>query len=149
MTQKNIFRLFVAIYLALEIGSALAGVYTGVISEDWKTVLEWNGNGGYFELLTDSTLEQTFFKVVLFIVLVIFLAIAVTVQIGMFLFWRFARIGYLVSTLAFGLIVLFDGLVVMVPIQASLYDLTLILDGIIIAMSYLQPFKGFFEFKNT
>jgi hypothetical protein len=149
MTQKNIFRLFVAISLALEIGSALAGVYQGAISEDWKTVLEWSGNGGYSEWLTESVPEQTFFKVVLLIVVVLFLAIVVAVQIGMFLFWQFARIGYLVSTLAFALLVLFDGLVVMVPIQASLYDLTLILDGIIIAMSYLQPFKGFFEFKNT
>lgn len=67
----------------------------------------------------------------------------------MFLFWQFARIGYLVSTLAFALVVLFDGLVVMIPLQASLYELSLILDGIVIAMSYLQPFKGFFEFKNT
>lgn len=135
--------------LALEIGSALAGAYPGAISEDWKTVLEWSGNGGYFEWLVESVPEQTFFHVVLLILLVLFLAIVIAVQIGMFLFWQFARTGYLISTLAFSMVVPFDGLVVMTPLQASLYELSLILDGVVIAMSYLQPVKGYFESKDT
>lgn len=149
MTQKNLFRLLVALPLALSIASSVAGLYPGNLSDDWKIVLEWNGNEGIFEGLTENIPESTFARVALFIVSAVFLVIAVAIQIGMFLFWRFARIGYVLGTLIFIFVVPFNGLVVMVPLEAAMYELLLTLDGVVIAVAYLQPISGYFETKNA
>ena len=69
----------------------------------------------------------------------------VAVQVGMFWFWRFARTGYVLLVALFLVAIPFDGLVVMTPIEAALYDIALILDGAVITMAYLQPIASYFE----
>ena len=70
---------------------------------------------------------------------------AIAVYIGMFLFWRFARFGFVCLTALSVVLVPFDGLVVMAPVEASLLQLALIIDGVIVAMAYLPPIGGQFE----
>jgi len=149
MTQKNIFRSFVALSLAFTTASIIAGIFPGHISEDWKIVLEWNGNEGLLLGLAENIPESGTMRVAFFIAATAFVSVMLAVQIGMFLFWRFARISYLLLALIFVLLAAFDGLIVMTPLEASLNQATLILDGVIIGMAYLPPVNGYFESRTN
>jgi hypothetical protein len=101
-------------------------------------VFEWNGNGGYWENLEPNR----------WLVLglgIPFAILAVAAQIGMFLFWRFARPAYAAVVAIMVLSTPFAGLVVQLPIEATWWSLTGIVDGAIIALSYSQPFSSYFE----
>jgi hypothetical protein len=149
MAPRNIFRSTVALSLVLAIITAVAGQFPGNISEDWKTLLEWSGNEGIFEYVTNNLPKDLIARIALFLALFVFLAFTLFVQVGMFLFWRFARLGYVVLTGIFVLMTAFDGLVVTLPAQEALYELALLLDGAVIAMSYLNPISGYFEQRNV
>ena len=40
---------------------------------------------------------------------------------------------------------IFGGLLILTPVEVAFYNLVLLLDGAIIAMSYLSPINGYFE----
>ena len=145
MTLKNRFRLIVGLSLAFAVASAVPSFFLGGISEEWKIVLQWHGNEGVFEKLLDNLPESGVARAGLLIVLISFLTYVVAVQVGMFLFWRFARVGYLLLTAGFVVLVSLDGLVVMTPFEAALCQLSLILDGAVLAIAYLQPISSYFE----
>jgi len=149
MTPQSLFRSIVALSLVLSIICAVSGQFPGSIPDDWKTVLEWNGNGGLIEYATNNIPADNFARIGLLLLLLACLVLVVAAQIGMFLFWRFARTGYVVLTGAFILLTAFDGLVVTVPVQESLYELTLVVDGMVIAISYLNPIGAYFEGRNV
>ena len=145
MAPKNVFRILVGLSIALIIAGAVAAIFPGHMSEEWTTLAQWHGNGGVSEQLTENLPENYWVRAVLLLLAVGFLAFAIAVLIGMFLFWRFARFGFVCLTALSVVLVPFDGLVVMAPIEASLLQLALILDGVIVAMAYLPPISGQFE----
>ena len=145
MTQKNLFRLLVALSLAAGITGTLIAAFPGNISADWKTVLEWQSDGSVLLQIFEIEPKQNLRNVLLFVFGVGVLLFVFAVQIGMFLFWHFARPSYAVLSAIFILLSLFDGLQIMIPMEVLFYDLALLLDGAIIAMSYLSPISGYFE----
>ena len=145
MAPKNAFRIVVALSGALIIAGAVAAMFPGQIPEDWATLLQWHGNGGISEQITENIPESYWARAILLLVGFGFLAFTIAVLIGMFLFWRFARFGFVCLTALSVVLVPFDGLVVMAPIEAALFQLALILDGVIVAMAYLPPIGRLFE----
>lgn len=140
MTHKTVFRLLAALSLVAAIASGMMAAYPGDISGDWQTVLEWHGDGSYLSPVLDNTFASGVGQLAL--VLGLF---AVATQIGIFLFWRFARPSYAVLTAFLILFTLFSGLSVMTPTEAALFELSLLLDGAVLAMSYLSPIKAHFQ----
>lgn len=149
MTPQNVFRFVVALSLLLAIITAVSGVYAENIPEDWKALLEWNGNGGVSEHALNNHAKDGLSRVALLVLGIGFVVFVVAVQIGMFLFWRFARTGYVVLTGGFVALTAFDGIVVTLPVQEAFYELTLLVDGAVIAMSYLSPIGAYFEDRNV
>jgi ABC-type maltose transport system permease subunit len=142
-------KLFYRVLVGLSLGAALAISATGIwppdSPEEWSVVLEWHGNRGILEYLFSHFPSSGWAWFSLVLVLLLAVAFVVAVQIGMFLFWRFARAGYVALTALFLILTAFDGLVAMTPIDAALHDIALILDGAVIAMSYLPPIATYFE----
>ena len=145
MAPKNVFRIVVALSTALLIAGAVAAAFPGQISEEWKPLLQWHGNGGITEHLVENIPENYWTRAVLLLFAIGFLVFTIAVLIGMFLFWRFARFGFVCLTALSVVLVPFDGLVVMAPVEAALFQLALILDGVVVAMAYLPPIRGQFE----
>jgi hypothetical protein len=50
-----------------------------------------------------------------------------------------------VITAASVLLTSFGGLSVMLPVEAAFVELTLLLEGAVVALSYSQPFSSYFE----
>src|SRR5712664_1708091 len=132
MAAQNFFRSVVALSLLLSIITAVSGPFAGEIPDDWNTLLEWSGNRGVVEYVSSNLPTGNIARIALVLAGIGFLAYAVAVQIGMFLFWRFARTGYVVLTGAFVLFTAFDGIVVTLPVQEAFYELTLLVDGAVI-----------------
>ena len=145
MAPKNVFRSVVGLSIVLTIASAVAAILPGQMSEEWTTLFQWHGNGGISEQLLENIQESYWERAVLLILAAIFFAFAIAVLIGMFLFWRFARFGFVCLTALSVVLVPFDGLVVMTPLEAALFQLVLILDGVIVAMAYLPPICSQFK----
>jgi hypothetical protein len=149
MSPKSFFRSLVGLSLIISFAISAAGIWPIASPTEWGPVLEWSGNGGVLERLhanapTDGRPWYAFV-----VVLGTALVLVTAVQVGMFLFWRFARFGYVVMAGLFVVWTLFDGLLVMTSIEAALYDVTLVLDGVIIAMSYLPPVASYFEQRKA
>ncbi len=145
MAAKSVFRAVVGLALALTIASGVAAAFPGDLSADWSTVLLWHGNAGISERLMQNLPESLWARAALGLIAAALGIFAIAVQLGMFLFWHFARIGYVLLA---GLLIAtapFDGLVVMVPLEAALYELALMITGVVIAMAYLQPISSYFE----
>jgi hypothetical protein len=149
MAPQNFFRCVVTLSLLLSIITAVSGIYAENIPEDWNTLLEWSGNGGVLEHATNNLPKDNTARIALLLLGLGFVAFVTAVQIGMFLFWHFARTGYVVLTGAFVIFTAFDGIVVTVPVQEAFYELTLLVDGAVIAMSYLSPISAYFETRNV
>lgn len=145
MSSRNVFRLVVTLSIALAVASAIVAVFPGPLSEDWKTLLLWHGNDGLRDRFLGNLPESTWTRAVWAIILAGLLVYAFAAIVGLFFFRRFARFGF-VCIGAFTLaLVPFDGLVVMTPLEAAVVQLTLVLDGVIVAMAYLPPIRGEFE----
>src|SRR5687767_12481289 len=98
MTSRNFFRSIVALSLLLSLATGVSGFFGVDIPEDWNTLLEWSGNRGVTEFIFNNLPSSNIARIALLLAGIVFLAFAVAVQIGMFLFWRFARTGYVVLT---------------------------------------------------
>ncbi len=138
MSGKNLFRCLVAISLFCSMAATAVPQLATDAPPDWSAVFEWNGNGGYWEDLEAN-------RWLLLGLGIPFVILAVAAQIGMFLFWRFARPAYAAVVAILVLSTPFAGLVVQLPIEATWWSLTGIVDGAIIALSYSQPFSSYFE----
>ncbi len=115
--------------------------FPGYVSEDWKTLLEWHGNGSRLDDLVAN-------RWLLFGVGVPVAALFIAAQIGMFFFWRFARPVYAGLTIAFVLLAPLFGISVLLPMEAALGELSFIADGAVIALSYSHPVRSYFEAKT-
>jgi len=138
MSPKNLFRCLVAISLGCALAALAVTQLPGDLPQDWKAVFEWNGNGS----LVDALWANPW---LLFGLGIPFSVIGIASLIGMFLFWPFARPVYAALTGVSVLLTLFGGLVVQLPAESALMELSLIADGAVIALSYSQPFSSYFE----
>jgi hypothetical protein len=146
MNAKSFFRLLlIAPFFELVVGTLVpASPYE--ISENWRTISEWHGNGGFYEHLgafasSTSTLGR-FAEISL---LAVGLLLLLTVYVGLFLFWRPARLANLLLTLAFLVSAPWAGLVVLLPVEAALYGFTMLCEGAVVALCYTSPIKNYFE----
>jgi len=138
MSPKNLFRCLVAISLVTSLAAVGATQIPGDMPQEWKAVYEWSGNGSLFDELEAN-------RWLLLGLGIPFAVLAIAAQIGMFLFWPFARPVYAALIAAMVLTTPFTGLVVQLPVEAALLELSLVVDGAIIALSYSQPFHSYFE----
>ena len=149
MSSRNVFRLLVALSIALTVACAIAAAFPGQLSEEWTTLLLWHGNEGLTGYLVENLPESTWARILWALAAIGMLAYTVAVVVGLFLFCRFARFGFvLVCALTLALVP-FDGLVVMTPLVAALYELSLVLDGVVVAMAYLPPVRNEFEHSRV
>ena len=149
MNAKTVFRLLLVAKLLAPIAVAIVASFPGNISEDWRTITEWNGNGGYDERFESFTLStHAAGQVAVISALVLLLLFLLYVYVGLFLFWRFARITNLLLTVLLVLVAPWAGLVVLLPIEAALYDFIMFCQGAVIALSYSSPTKDYFERKQ-
>jgi hypothetical protein len=138
MSAKALFRFLVAISLVLTLAPLAVTQFPGQVPEDWKTLLEWSGNGSIINEFVEN-------RWLLFGVGIPLVVLAIYAQIGMFLFWRFARPAYAALAAVFVLLTAFWGISVLLPIEAAFGELSLLVDGAVIALSYSQPFSSYFE----
>ena len=149
MNAKNVFRLLLVATLLAGIAGALVASFPGNISEDWRTITEWNGNGGFYERFESFTLPtHAAGRVAVITALVLLLLFLLSVYVGLFLFWRFARITNLLLTVLLVLVAPWAGLVVLLPIEAGLYDFMMLCEGAVVTLSYTSPIKDYFERKQ-
>lgn len=149
MIHKTVFRLLAALSLVVVIASGVATAFPGDVSSDWEAALAWHGNGAAGMDFYEATLESDYGPILLWSIGIAFLLFVAATQIGIFLFWRFARPSYAVLATLMFLYSPFAGLSVMTPVQTALWELTLFLDGAIVAMSYLPPINGYFKKNST
>jgi hypothetical protein len=138
MSAKNLFRCLVALSLVLVAMPVVLTQPPGQVPEDWQALLEWNGNGSLVEGWIEN--HWLLLGVGLPVVLLVLAA-----QLGMFFFWRFARPVNAALAAVFVLLTPFWGISVQLPVEAALWELSLLLEGAIIALSYSQPFSSYFE----
>ena len=150
MNAKTVFRLLLVAILLGAIASALIASFPGNITEDWRTITEWNGNGGFYERLDSVTSPAHIAgRVAVISLLAVIVLFLLTVYVGLFLFWRFARLSNLLLTILLLLLAPWSGLVILLPIEAAVYDFTVLCEGAVIALSYTSPVKDYFERKQV
>jgi hypothetical protein len=141
MSPQNLFRCLIVISLGCALAAVGVTQLPGDIPQDWKTAFEWNGNGS----LVDALWANPWF---LFGLGIPFALLGIASLIGMFVFWRFARPVYAALTGLSVLLTLFGGLVVQLPAEAALMELSLLADGAVVALSYSPPFSSYFESRR-
>src|SRR5688572_13469678 len=112
MSPKAFFRVLVALSLAAVLAISATTIWPPASPDEWSPVLEWHGNGDILEHLSGRVPVGGWALLVPVLVAIATVAFVVAVQIGMFLFWRPARAGYVALTAMFLVLVVFDGLVV-------------------------------------
>ena len=146
MNPKLFFRLLVAASLLFAIAGVLVAEFSGNVSEDWKTLAEWNGHGGIYDRLELCNLPTNMVGLIAVSALLIaFLLCILGVYLGLFFFWRWARVGNVAVTILFLALAPFSGLIILFPFEAGLYDLTMLCEGAVIALSYTAPIKEYFR----
>jgi hypothetical protein len=149
MAPRNRFRFIVAISVALTVVTGILDYTWHPSSPEWAAVLEWDGNGGVLQYLKHNLPATVVGRVVLFLSLLALLIYMIAVQIGLFLFWSFARIGYVLLVAFFTVVATLDGLAVAAPWEVALGTLSCVLDGAIICLSYVAPISRHFEGRDV
>lgn len=120
----------------------------GYVSEDWRALLQWDGNGGLFDQLPSerpSRLTERIVVVVSVVASAGFVLFALAVQIGMLFYWRFARPASLAVTMIVVALTPFLGVSVTLPLENMLYDVGALCDGAALAMAYSSPISERFN----
>jgi glucan phosphoethanolaminetransferase (alkaline phosphatase superfamily) len=148
MSLKSLFRTLVVVVPLLAI-AALNYSYLAVpsLSDDWQTLLQWNGDGGWVP--EDFSDQQTMTPAIIWAVIFGALVIAIIlIQAGLFLFKSWARTANLIVTVLSILCVPFLGLAVYLPIEATLLELAAMAHYFIISLSYFSPLRREFTKKR-
>ena len=149
MPLRTLFRIIVALYPVLvAVAIAYQQLAEPHLSEDWRSILAWNGDGGWPP--TDFAEGLSSASAIGWgVLLIAFLAVLLAVQIGLFCFHRWARAGFLGLTLVFLVTVPFLGLSIYLPLEAAITELISISDGLIIALAYFSPLRRQFAKKRS
>ena len=143
MTSQKLFRVLLLVSLIATVtATALHYAASSHVSADWKTLLQWDGDGGLVDRVPDEFPSAWSARVLLIVGLIVALGFALftlVTQIGMLFFWRFARPGFLVVTVVWIALTPFFGLSVTLPLEGMLYYLATLCDGAALAMAYFSP----------
>ncbi|WP_134084367.1 hypothetical protein [Thiohalophilus thiocyanatoxydans] len=145
MNIKNTFRILILLSFILP----LVGVSYSIFSIDSQSpqiqeIVSWHGYGGFFDTEYE---EPSNTELLLFSALIIFVAVILAGCIGLFFFKKWGRTVVVISG-ALSLILLpFNGVIVELAYESALNEISSILFGAILAMSYLPPLSQ--EFENT
>jgi hypothetical protein len=144
LSAKALFRLLVVVtFVAPFLSFALP---TGNISEDWRTVGEWHGNGGFWlDLIAYVSGLEGARCIAAIAALVALAGLVLGLGVGLFLFWRPARLANLLIALYVILVAPWSGLVVLFPLEVALADFRMLCEGAVIALSFTPPIKDYFE----
>lgn len=118
------------------------------VSEDWRNILAWNGDGGWLGSDFGEHLSPVAATGLLILVIMLLVA-SLIIQVGLFYFRAWARAGFLVLTVALYFITPFLGLAIYLPVEALLYEMVSVLDGFIIATAYFSPLRREFARKRN
>ncbi len=141
MNIKTVFRLILISSLLFEILSILPQYFSPLIkNENVKSLHEWNGYGGIFEI---SHLESIL--IISFVVIAILMVISF---IGVFLFKKWARTLYVILTISLYMTLPFWGITIYLPWEDFFHEIATILGGVVFAMMYLEPISSEFNKKS-
>jgi len=132
LTLKSFFRILVVVSTVLFITTWAIPFFGAVLLSEEE--LKIYNIFGYKAILP---LGETFFWVLLSFWVVIF--------VGLFLFIKIARTGFVIFLLFTLFLNLFLGWVVFTPIEATLHDIVVLLDGMIVVMIYFTPVSNEFR----
>lgn len=145
-TAMNMQKLFRALLLVSLFATVMALTLhltaSSRVSEDWKTLLQWDGDAGLVDRVPDTLPSSWGARILLiagFLVAIAFVVLTLLTQIGMMLFWRFARPGFLITTALSLVLSPFLGLSVTLPLEGAMYYLATLCDGAVLAMAYFSP----------
>ena len=149
MSLRTLFRVLVVLPPLLAVASLTYHCLAEPgLSEDWRAILAWNGDGGW--LPSDSEEPLTFASTIAWLVVGISLVIALlAVQVGLFFFRAWARTANLVLTVVFLITVPFSGLSISLPLEAACYEAVSIADGFLLALAYFSPLRRQFAKKRS
>lgn len=149
MSLQTFFRTVVVIHPLLIVAAiAYPHVAEPHLSENWRTILAWNGDGGW--PASDFGDHLTFASAIAWLaVLITFLVALLAVQVGLFYFRAWARTTYLILTVVFLITAPLLGLAVFLPLEAALYEAVSFMDGFIIAAAYFSPLRREFARKRS
>lgn len=143
MNTQKLFRVLLLVSLvATVMAITLHHTASGRVSDDWKTLLQWDGDGGLVDRVPDTFPSSWGARILLIAGLLVaigFVVFTLVTQIGMILFWRFARPGFLITTALWIGLSPFLGLSVTLPLEGALYYLATLCDGAALAMAYFSP----------
>jgi hypothetical protein len=149
LSPKILFRTLLIASLVFGLASGLVRFIQPGLSEDWQTVLEWDGNGSLFERLEEAPWPNEYMAdIVLLQVVATMLLATGAVSFGLFFFWRWARIANVVLTAVFTVMHGGLGLTVQLPIESMFNLMSTISTGAILALTYTSPVKELFERKR-
>lgn len=144
MNIKIIFRILLLATLVLPI---IAIVYTEMSipyqSKDMQDLLAWDGYGGLMSPVNiDPNLEMIWIGV-----LVLMLILILVGYVGLFLFKKWGRTITVSITIISFLLTPFMGILVALPVTATIDGISCMLFGIVLSMAYLPPLES--EFNKT
>jgi hypothetical protein len=152
MSPATLFRTLILASLALAILGGVVSLSPGHIPETWQQALDLHGDGGYWQHLEssaegDDAALAVNHSVLGFIGLIILAVILIALWVGLFFFWRPSRTVNVVVTVLYAASLPWAGLSVYLPIQAMFAEISVLLQGAIIALSYSPPIKHLFEHR--
>jgi len=142
MNAFTFFRLSVVGSVVL---SLVAVVYSfaaeGTFSQDWRDLMEWNGDGGIFP---DDLEEATVWTWIAWGALLVLAFVSLVNQVLLFFYWGPSRLIYLISCIVIYPTTLAFGLSILTPVESMLYELAAFLSGATLALAYYSPVAGHF-----
>lgn len=148
MSAKGVFRGLLVAYLLFGLGGVLVSFFPGNISADLRTVMEWSGHGAWLDLYSQPLRDLPVSLWGLVILQLALLIVSFGSYIGLFFFWRPARLGYVVTSLLWAATTSISGLSVRLPLEGFFYHIAIICEGAVLALCFTSPIKEYFEAKK-
>ena len=143
MKPTSIFRLLIILSLILPFaGMAYSNLMFESFSAETQDILSWDGHGGVFDTGTEEVSNKELVVVGLAVVLAIAMVIG---YLGLFLFKRWGRLTVVIISIIAFLFMPFIGISITPATELLLDDISNIMFGSVIAMSYLPPLSDKFH----
>ena len=150
MTLITLFRvLVVAAPVLATLGIAANYFGAAHVSQDWRDILAWSGDSAWIPDPSSIWQTQRLLAILVILLYVVIVVAALVAQVGLFLFWRFARPLALILAVLGEALVLGFGLSIFLPLEQMLYDLCLLSEGAILALAYFSPLHERFDQRTV
>jgi len=144
MSMKNIFRFLVVVSILFPIIGMVWTEYSMANQiEEVQELQAWNGYGGMLWFHPDETEIPMSFIVAVGTALLLLLTCIVAIT-GLLFFKKWARTLMVIVTIVGFAFLPFIGVVIIMPISATLESISTVCFGALIAMAYLEPLKNEF-----